>query len=574
MTNENDTAEMSIEVVDVTLSTSQLSRVYSEPAGAVDPRDVIVAVRKKYPDPWTPVRLQFNGVVSETELEKANIFVKSSEKIDALAGVGRVYFVLSEGEDLEQNAVEYEQLYGVAIDSVLFSYNANDVLSSVWDSTRNTKWEPLLQFPVSFSSTLRKLPDGLDVSVYAKEIQAKERRNSLTDRDVLSVLSEIYKEVDSGKVKLQNLEDTRTRVARWLTLCVTLKKNLTPLYLNSYVAEYLENKIIYPMSKLSFYERYVFTRSVPQIVGYIGVSNEVKVTLNVIKRVAPNPVLVFDMENRKILPDGMLAEFTLSMDKAEAGLAPMDYRTLFKQSAHYWTGSSGSAAAQESGVNSTALANTTDNDEAVDYMLREVFFEMIQKSSFPVYPSIRNTALVQKNGRLYVAYFPEEFGLVAQLSSEIFGVGTEVVKEWDFHRLVSAPVVLACNLLDGVSDSALDSELRVDKASKALAMPQLLRPAVDPAVITAVELAGAQCTGLSYYDYHLRCDPQLFPVVFYDDQGDKTAGIFDYIGVQQVVSDEWAKKNITAFGGISVGQDGTAKLNLSYQSFRRCRLLE
>lgn len=572
--NENDSIEVTVKAVEVKLSASSVQRIYSGASGHLDTRDVIIAVRCEVKNPWDSVILDFDGAVSETELARANIFLKDSAPAAGVSGIEHVYFVLEGEKDLDASASTYEQEYGVAVDTVLLGFNAAPALTTLWESTRDTKWESKLQFPASFAASLRRLPDGLDIAEYARGIQAHVRRNSLTDTEVLNVLRAIYSEVDNGKIKLQNLEDTRTRVASWLTLCATVQKNLTPLYLNSYIAEYLDSRFIYPMDKLSFFERYRFVRTLPQLVGFIGVSNEVKVTLNIAQRIAPNPVAVFDMATSRLLPESEVQSFTLSMADGDGGVMPIDYRSLFKQSSGYWTGSAKIPTVGSGGGTKQALAAAANTDASVDNLLKQVFVEMVRQSSFSIFPSIRNTAMVQRGGKNYVAYFPEEFGLIAQLSSEVFGVGMQIIKERDFHRLINAPVVLACNLLDGVSDASMDSGYRENKASQALAMPQLLKPALDPEVLTAVELAGAQCTQLSYYDYHLRCDRRLFPVVYYDDLGDKSAGLFDYLSIQRVTSDGWAMQNMTAFGGLCAGQDGTAKLHLSYQSFRGCRLLE
>lgn len=572
--SENESMEFTAEIVEVKLTASSVKRIYSQSGGQLDTRDVIIAVREKSPSPWNPVSLDFDGAVSATELAKTNIFLSDSEDVKRVTGVGTVYFVLQEGEDLEKQADQYQQEHGVVISTVLLGFNSPQELQKLWDDTRNTGWAALLQFPASFASSLRKLPDGLDVAEYARDIAAAKRRNSLTDAEVLNALKKIYQEVDSGKVKLQSLEDTRSMFSIWLTLCATIKKNLTPLYLDSYVAEYLDSHFIYPVTRLSFFERYRFTRTIPQLVGYVGVNNGVKVTLNIANRVAPNPVAVYDMASQTLLPEDLLEEFTLSMQEGDGGVLPLDYRTLFKQSSSFWTGSAKIPTVGAGGGTSQALAADANTDASVDHLLKQMFVSMIQKCAFPIFPSIRNTAMIQKGGKNYIAYFPEEFGLVAQFSSEIFGVGVQVIKERDFHRLINAPIVLACNLRDGVSDASMDTEYRENKASQALAMPQLLRPALDPEVLTAVELAGAQCNQLSYYDYHLRCDERLFPVVFYDDLGDKTAGLFDHLDVRRVTADVWAMQNITSFGGLCAGQDGTAKLHVSYQSFRGCRLLE
>lgn len=564
---------MELPMVTMVLKRKDLQLYYSDASsGLIDYRDLVVAVRSKFPNPWQRVLVEADFPLASSELERSLIFTKSTaEEVlnNFLQGIdNNCYQVIQltnemstlPGCGIQEAVTTFSAEYDISLFDVLIVSDNNDLLRLAWDFTQNSVLGQRFSYPLKFTATLKLFTNGLDISVYAKKLDTRKRQNNLDSIFLRSVFDEVCAEVDAGKTAIQDLEDTRSFPAKWLTMAVTQIKDLPPVYLDSYIAEYVNMRIAYPLEKLSFTERFSFVNNIGKSVGYIGTNLDFRAIFAVVKRIYPNPAVAFNMATGEI--------FTEELDKFSlARVRPQDYRGFFPNSKSTFITRSSLSGSE------TSLVKAEAADEAVDQKLAGIFYAMTKKANLPdLYMSIRNTAPVIVDGQRYIVYYPEPFGLGGFLVSEIFGQQPWVIDEFSFHRLIDTKVVLAIQHRESQA-SRVDGQ-KVFNAIMVKAARDLI-PAIDPFVYMCSVLCGHLAKDLSYYDQRLRCDTNILPIITHTDAKEhESKSIVDYLSLQNIRDDPLSQNAISAFGTLNASAGSAFKLQVSIKSFKGCVLLD
>lgn len=547
---------------------SEITRYYST-GTVLDIRDIVIYVRSIFDNPWQRVVLETDMSLPSEDLASMRIYVKgrNEELSQSVSGLGMVIYCPVEvssslGEDcgLLDKIVKYTTMYNLSQFDVLVYSNDLDALNKTWEYVQSHRdISQKIFFPVAFSTSLRLFDKGLDVAPYAKRLLDASTRNSLTSAMLKSVMDELRAEVQSGKIYIQDFEDTRSIYAMWLTMCLTQEYRLPPVYITSYLSEYLSLRVAYPFDKLSFYERFMFLKNLPEDVGYIAKNQEITCLFHVVQKVYPNPYIAFNMTTGEVLMDDIDKMFKLDQ------LDILDYRTMFSDTPN--TTLSGS----------TALAQSGKTNEEIDRQLVVIFTQATMASPVrDIYLSIRNTAIVRYQGQQYLLYFQEPFGVGGFLQSDYFGQHVFVISEEDFHRIIDSKVILA----DMQRRAAATPKEGQEVYTTIMRLNSQFRPAIDTYTLMCAALSKHLATDLSYYDKRLRCDKCVLPIVTHTDSGlSSTKTVFsgtsdtDHIDLINLRHDSVGSQAITAFGGLNANAGAYSKIPVSTETFRGCKLL-
>lgn len=565
--DESDSTSENAAPVEMEVRGTDVSRYYSD-RDVPDIRDIVIHVRSKYPNPWQRVIIDTDLSVPVKDLEDMMIYVKgvNEDKVREVRGLGSYCYCpvrvssefVGQGDyGLRAKLAEYSTTYNVNSYEILIYGEDTEALQGVWDYIQNHgDIQHGVYFPVSFTNSLKLFSNGLDVAPYARRLMDASTRNAITSEFLKGIMDELRNEVRNGKIAIQDFEETRSIYAKWLTMCLVQEFSLPPVYLSSYISEYINMKIAYPFEKLSFFERVQFIRNLPQTVGYVGLNQEFKCLYTIQKKVYPNPAIAFDMQSGEVLTEDLDERFALE------NLEIFDYRGMFTQSRDYFV-------EQQTGL---AAAGTADSD--TDKKLVSLFNEMTEAAAMPdVFMSIRNTVLAKLNGRTYIVYYTEPFGVWGFLQSEYFGAHPYAVYEEEFHRLIDVKVILAER---EKQNTVASSEGNSKFQQIMLRASTTFKPAIPTFLLMCSELSRYLATDMSYYDKRLRCDRNVIPIITHSDSQlcDKKS-VFNYIDLLNLRRDPMAKDVVSAFGTLNsdAGSAFLSKIPVSTDTFRGCSLL-
>lgn len=529
-----------------------------------DLKDIVVYVRNLYPNPRQRVILECEDLLPEKELKESLIYVDGVNDNSArdINGLGEYcYFpikvtnelVASGAEGFENLVNEYKETYDIVSCDILVYGTDVELLSSMWEIIRELEIPNRIYFPFNVFDVLTLFENGLNLAPYAERLASADAANSLTSSLLKDTVQELTDLVKSGKTALQDFEQTRSIYAKWLTAVLTHKLQLSPVYQNSFITEYVSLGVGYPFEKLSMYERIMFLDNLPSVCGYIGKNTEFRCIFKVLEKLYPHPELVVSMKTGEIIK-GDLSRFERSK------LNIIDYRRNFLESPTYFP-------KVKEGV---AQPNSRDID--VDDKLVKLFMKITDMAERDdIYLSIRNTVMARVNKELYIVYYSESCGVRGVLVSDYFGAFETVVQEEDFRNLIDVKLVLALIHQESMNSTTegIDAfnEIMVQKQSS-------FRPAIPPYVNMVSELARLRCPDLSYYDRRLRCDYNILPIVTHRNSKLKPkVSIFDDILISNVRRDTIAGPTISAFGTLNMDRGRTVSLPVSIESFKGCKLL-
>lgn len=534
--------------------------------GAYSALDFVTFVRSKIKDPWEPVVLDADFEPPTVEaLEPFLIFWKgyNETKIDHSIGISvKAYCVLGYedikwdssdfglDETLNQFQLSYNvqnviALIAVEDDSVqrsLFSVSGSiaDVdntterisnLLSLRDYAIERGIENII-FPNHITRRGKLLKNGVDISEYATQIELRRQRNSLDHKYLAQVIEEIQGRI-TDKTVIQDLSEHRTRDLKVLSTYLALKYKVPPIYVGSFISEYLEYEFVYPSERLSFLERLTFLSKMPKSIGYITGQENYCYPAVVMNKIWSHPSYVFDLDKKEVIPESEYYKFQIGTP----GLKFIDFRTMFPGSKKFYED------------DNAAIAISGKDDASVDDSLAQLFayFGNLVTDE-DIYPSVKNCVLVLSEGRKYILYCPEELGLDIILMSEYFGRHRMVLTESKFKYLIDVQLVKALlyreraeSIREGTAGLALSWRQFSDKVA--------LEPAIPYDITLHNQILSPLYNGLSYYDKFLRSATNILPVITsLDSSLRRISPLFKYLNIRSLRKDPQAMKAISCFG--------------------------
>lgn len=582
--------ESNLEVLKV--STKDIPIVFNDKSkGGLSTEDVVAFVRAKFRNPWDRVVLELDATpVSPKELESANIFVKSVNDDAA----NRIASIDSERLYLPVNIadIELDEEGNYNIDEIINNFkNEFDVscqvicliVASESDKSEIEKTAALrdwsensehfdLRFPWFLMKNVSLLPNGVDIGVYAEKISQLRTRSTLSYKNLRAILDDIDSKIDPSISVIQDLRGKRTPDVKMLTTYLLLSKNIPPLYVSSFLSEYIDYSFNYPIGQLSLFERLMFVRRLPEGIGYIGINPKLHCIGRLQGRIYPNIQCVFDVRNRSKVTDEALISALETTYKA--GTLPLiDYRSMFQNSQEHF------ALQAELGTKSLAVGDN-DSDFQVDCNIVDMFTELSEQiteedvEGGEIFMSVKNTVMCKFDGNVYIIYCPEECGIYLGLVSDYFPPFVLPVPESQFNRLIDLQLEMAI----------VKKEQQARPEAGAIALSDVwrnrrldiaLRPAIPYEVTLCTKLLPTISNGLSYYDSRLRCHKNVLPI---STAMDATIGevnpMFKELSLKTIRRDLSSKYSINCFGTVSYETVGTSDVKLTYRSFKGKGLLE
>lgn len=569
--NELETAKEQASVSSVIAEIGECSVLRSEVPhyfgnkSAPDLRDIILYVREKFPNPHQRVCIKTDMTLPAKDLIDQLIYISgvNSDKLHELRGLGTTVFlpirITDQSMDdsdfcIYDRITEFIQVYGVTSFEILVYGDNEEQLVKVWEWVQSTAdMHYKVSFPPDVTKQLKLFENGIDIAPYARRMEQAEHRNDLTTKFLRELMNELREQVKAGKTAIQNFEETRSLYSKWLTIALIQEFDLPPVYLASYINEYVALQVAYPFEKLSMFERLSFVNSLPADVGYIGKNQEFRCLFHIISKIYPTPTIAFDLAAGKVITE-RLEDF-----KMEA-LHIVDYRSQFKESHEYFTTPSKGVAVVDRG------------DRAIDVKLGKVFVQMMKASNIEDdCMTVRNTVMAKFHGRSYILYYNEPLGLVGSLQSEYFGAHPMVIEEEEFRNLIDAKIILALRRKEAARDVVVGNSQFTDIMVRA---QKTFKPAIPTFVLMCCELATLYGSELSYYDKRLRCDRRIVPIITHADSKLKSGRtVLDYITLENLADDPIAADSISCFGTLLSTTTTATTLPVSIQSFRGCKLL-
>lgn len=572
---------MASEAKTIPITLNEVPRLFNlDHASELCARDIVAYVRGKVErNPWVPVILDTKAKpIATDELEDSAIYWKGFNDNKAVTSLGLsvyAYCVVAvadldpDKEDCGLNEIvgEYRGQYNIQNFSILVS-GENDgadgesvkVLSKLCEYLRSTEREDVI-FPTFIVKQNKKLANGLDIDPYAANIDYRRHHNTLDAAYLQGVLDDLSTKINPADTVIQDLDGRRTQTIKLLTTYLSLKHNLPPVYVASFIADYLRFEFFYPRTKLSLYERTLFMRRIPKAVGYISANQGFHCLAAVSKKIYPAPHYVFDLDQHCLVRD--TSDFSLD----NPALKFVDFRKMFPGSLYSISTSKASART------SLAVADSIE-DTTVDKRLVDMFSELsLLVEDEPVFISVKNSVMVDFLGKKYLLYCPEEFGLQLHMMSEYIGVHVAVVTEGEFYRLIDAQLEKAI----------LDRDRAVSKvqATKALVArwkqwkpENALHPAIPLEVTLFMHILPMHQSGLSYYDKALRCSQDVLPIITsLDSPLRDVSPLFQEISLDSLRRDPQARYAITCFGTTTTLSVQTPVVPVTFNAFEQRGLL-
>lgn len=515
--------------------------------------DIIALARARVPNPWEPVIFVCDfAPISVTELEYFSIFWKghNDNKARTTLGITRESYCVVTEESIDWSAPDFG--LPAFIQKFKTDYKVSDVTTLIAVPRKDDKGaasnheENMARlrryvfdarinnviFPTYAVKQHKLLKNGIDLSVYAESIFERKCRNSLSYDYLNTVIKEIESRIQPDTV-LQDIKEMRTFYVKLLSTYLTLKYNVPPIYVGSFLDEYLEFEFVYSFKRLSLLERLMFVQKLPNVFGYVSPHNDFRCLAALKGRIWPHPEYVFDISGNSIVSESEYVNFQLGIP----GLKLVDYRTLFPGSKVFFE------------TDNKALAPQGTDDASIDFKLNALFTAFANAvDEKDIFPTVKNTVMVIRDGKKYILYCPEELGIEAVLMSEVFGSYPLVIPESKFKYLIDAQLVKALlyrERADSVREGTEGLALTWRQFSSSVAM----KPAI-PYEVTLYTLAmGPQSNNLSYYDKLLRCTPDIYPIITScESELCERSPLFDMLSPKSLRQDSQFSKAISCFG--------------------------
>lgn len=561
----------------VDLPTLKIPRIFNhEHENMLCARDVIAYVRTNVSrDPWVPVVIRTNAKpVALGDLKNANIFWENvnSDEVGNSLGIGTVAHCvvtcsqLTDEEDCGINTLlsEFHAEFDVQYVEVLVVGENDDggpntvALSRLRTYILEHGREDIV-LPSFLARQNKLLTNGFDISDCAMQIDLQRQRNQLNATLLGNVLEGLKKNVIPGETMIQDLREMRTQDVKLLSTYLILEYHLPPVYISSFISEYVKFSFVYPRTKLSLYERILFLYRLPGLVGYIGKNQQFRCYAQVVKKLYPKPYYVFDLESRKIVED----ESFYSL--ASGSYKFVDYRSMFYGSPTYFESTEGGLVKQIPGAPSDIETNLN---------LVQTFAsleELVQEEK--IFLSVKNTLLATRDGHRYLLYCPEECGMDLILASEDIGHLRIVLNEGEFNQLIDAQLLRAILKRDRaptvtVGNQELATTWQEYDPSKAL------KSAIPLNVVLYMDMLPVFENGLSFYDRGLRCLQDVLPInTSLDSELYDVNYLMDKIPLSDLRRDSQAGGAVSCFGTL-FARNEQRELPVTYNLFKHKELLE
>ncbi len=569
--------------------------------------DIIAYVRRKdrYPDPRVPVILDADCAPFDKETLSGNkIFWGGPEgnegEVSVFSGLSDNVYLPIYVDEFDTTQEDYGVIelgasfgakYGLKSYTVLLCGPCTDAK----DDPLTCAWEYICynySGPVKFDTTVaaalkqRKLSDGIDISDYVKKIRALKSTNDLNHVTLMKVVSEIgarIKEMQDKGVnpRVQCLMSGHPADVQLLLLYLPLKFNLSPLYVEAYLQNYVDYRFNYDYMKLSLYERFMWMRGLPEEFGYLGQNvrffcfcdlvdeglfivpkqpdvEEVALSTHFgwrmsktsAKRIYPKPlyaayVNMTSGETVMFKPDEILARTsgTLAIGEGFAEPVPpllqklvphlklfetlnygdvaplVDFRSTFKGSSKVFTDES-SARREDYKVVETGSNAAVDRETNKQWL--RVFVSMAEqvKAQYheEIFPTVKNCILYRlSQSEVLLLYCPGSLGVTCKFTSEYFDKDIQILGEEDFHRFIDMRTLLALIEKTPLQDEASFQEGNKRFAEIMTLQYRNLESALDYDVMLAVNMLLPRNNGLSFYDKMLRSTMNIMPIVTDED---------------------------------------------------------
>ena len=515
--------------------------------------DIVAVARARIPNPWEPVIFVCDfAPISADELEHFSIFWKGYNDSKAQTALGitkKSYCVVTE-KSLDWSASDFglpafiqkfKESYNVSNVTTLVAIPLKSDKETVGGYEENmsrlrryvfdTKIDNVI-FPTYAVLQHKLLKNGIDLSVYAENIFERKCRNSLTYNYLDTVIKDIESRIRPDTV-LQDIKEMRTFYVKLLSTYLALKYNVPPIYIGSFIDEYLEFEFIYSFKRLSLIERLMFVQRLPGVFGYVSPHNDFRCLAALKSRIWPHPAYVFDISENSIVPESEYVNFQLGVP----GLKLVDYRTLFPGSKHFFE------------TDNKSLVQQGADDASIDFKLSALFTAFADAvTEQDIFPTVKNTVMVIRDKKKYILYCPEELGIEAVLMSEVFGSYPLVIPESKFKYLIDAQLVKALlyreraeSVREGVDGLALTWRQFSDKVA--------MKPAI-PFEVTLYSLSmEPQSINLSYYDKLLRCMTDVYPIITScESELCERSPLFDMLSPKSLRQDSQFSKAVSCFG--------------------------
>ena len=563
------------------IDVASVPRIFNvERSGEICARDIVAVVRGSFePNPWTPVVLEIKGKgapVAVGELAESAIYWKGVNDTSVGSTVGisvHSYFVVDstsldpDAEDCGINVLseEFRSRYEVqSFDILVTGDKANDVttatLLKLKDYLLSAEREDII-FPAFIVERNKLRADGYDISPIAAELGQARQRNALDYTVLDSILARMSKDIIPGSTVIQDIRGLRTKDVKVLTMYYTLKYNLPPAYVPSFIAEYIQFPFVYPRTQLSLYERISFLHRLPLILGYIGNNQSFNCLAKVQRKIYPAPHYIFDLESHTVLPESEM----FALDTPGCHFA--DYRSMFP-------GSKFPIMFGPNTDNKSIAQVSLGQDNEADRRLVDLFYELEQLvTDEQVFLSIKNSVLVERNGRRYILYCPEECGLHVVLLSEFFYFYEHIITEGEFGHIIDAQIERALLQRDHAPNPAAGNTALITTWKKI--DPSLaIHPAIPLEVSLNMFLLPAHRNGLSFYDSLLRCHQDVLPIITsHDSPLRDVSKLFEEVPMKSLREDPQARYAISSFGTLTAYSAQDPQLPLTYKAFKQGGLL-
>lgn len=624
--------------------------------------DIIAYVRRKdrCPDPRIPVILDVDCPPFDKGMLSGNkIFWGgpggNEDEVSLFSGLSsNVYLPIYPDEfDTTQEdygIVELGSSFGARYDlreyTVLLcgecTDKADDPLTRAWEYACYNYSGPIrFDTTVAVAGKQHRRSDGIDLADYVQRIRSLRSTNDLNHVSLMKIVDEIGARIKDMQMrglspKVQCLTNSHSQDVRLLLLYLPLKFNLSPLYVESYLQSYVDNRFNYDLKKLSLYERFMWMRGLPEEFGYLGPNvrffcfcalsdqgmfvipkpadaEEVALTEHFgrrmskssAKRIYPRPLYAayVNLQSHETLmfkPDEILEKLadgdqeTMEnplfvkltphlqlFDILNYGdVAPLvDFRSSFKGSQVHFTEETSVRKEDRKVAKSDSPAAM---DKQTDAMWRGVFVSMAEqvRASFgdEIYPTVKNCILYGLSPcEFLLLYCPGSLGITCKFSSEYFDKDIQIIGEEDFHRFIDMRTLLAL-----IEKTPLQNEKSFQEGNQRFAEIMTLEyrnlePAVDYDVMLAVSMLSPHNNGLSYFDKMLRSTVNIMPIV--TDEGNplyepsELLKHFTYLNLLSADNSTMSLSTITCFGTLEDDINDKPVLQTTIESYRGCQLL-
>lgn len=594
---------------------SDVPCVYSE-TRTPNTYDIIAFVRAQYPNPRTAVVLSCDNVekLDLISLNRQCIYVdgQKEEDLNTLGGLIEDaclvidYSMLKPEEEdcgLIEIVSDLSSKYELTDTNLLFVGPVNEETLEVYKRLRVILNEQFTsqkyRFPKGTQQSILRSPNSLILDDIA-DILNNRPAHTLLDYKLLSKglneIQRLYTDKECPKRHVQINNGVPSLLLRKLYVGTIMKFQAFPRHrpqaynTDSYAFQYL-----YPVGKLSLYERLMFVRRLPRSLGYVTPGSATCVCF---KFVTPlyemevdstgddesiyKPIVIYDWETCEEVFDVPFHPFkTLACNEATTLYDP---RNFFENSGY----------TERKGEPLTNGSQIWDNP---DYQISRKIVEKFRKMSVKRPISFKNAVPFYYNDHMYLAYMPYQLMLGGSIISNITGGYsaldldpdrkklatsfspldayeggiTITIPEKEFNRLTDVRIPLSYWAAEAVNNVRMyhaTAEQFFYRYSNKLAVT----PAIPVDLAMIVDLTQTSNCGLSMYDRMLRCMPNVLPVSF-DERGDYPNCILNEISLETLSNGLLSQNYINCCGTLT-SFDPEPSLPITYKELKGRRLLQ